>query len=847
MGDCVIASVLPFTDPEMIFALLLLIALVAPLLAEKIKLPGIIGLILSGIFIGPHGFGLLERGNEIELLAMIGLLYIMFLAGLEMDIVQFVKHKNDSLIFGFFTFTIPLFLGTLMGYYLLKLNWLAAILLSTMFSSHTLITYPMVSKLGLVRHRAVTTTIGGTLITDTTALLFLAVIAAMYQGESGVIFWIRLFVIMSVYVALVLLILPWLGHWFFRNIASYGLVAFIGVLTAVFLCAYFAHLAGFEPIIGAFLAGLTLNTLIPEKSTLMNRVQFVGHSLFIPFFLISVGMLVNLTLLLEGERALLVAVSMVIAGIVTKWLAANISQKILSYDSDEAGLIFGLSVNQAAATLAAVLVGFEIGIFDESILTGTIIMILVTSLLGSWFTDKYARSVAIREEEKPYSTADVPQRILIPMANPENAANLTELAVLIRKPGSHEPLYPISVVEAGTDVEERLEKAEKMLGEAVVRAISANVQVVPITRVSTAVVSGIRQSLLDKRISTVILGWKGHVSSNTLVFGRTLDPLIENNKQMFLVSNCCDLSSVNTIKRVVVAIPPLIEHHPGLKSAILTVKRLTDQLGASLYIVSVSPTLKRITEVVGASLPKVRERYSSLDHWSELMPWLQTEISTIKDLVIILNVRQGRLAWQPNLTNLPRWLGEQFSKLNFMVIYPPEPEGEDLEKIHPAVMDHENTPLPPENIFPCLENTTLEEAIEQVLGFAFSQDEQQLDNLKKFFKQLVVAEPIELAPGVVLLHKHIEGIAESRAFLGINRDGWELSGLAFRVKALFLLVSPRDASPEIHLNALAKLVRPLHLTEASEEIVRAGSVEEVLKIFAKYQLEDTETKGEKLE
>jgi Kef-type K+ transport system membrane component KefB/mannitol/fructose-specific phosphotransferase system IIA component (Ntr-type) len=816
----------PVKDPVLIFALLMLIALLAPLLSAKLNLPGIIGLIVTGIVLGPHALGILERAAEIELLGMVGLLYIMFLAGLELDRIQFIHHRNHSLGFGLLTFSIPLFFGSLMTRYILGFSWPAAILLSSCFSSHTLITYPIASRLGLSRQRAVTTTIGGTIFTDTAALLVLAVIAASYKGESG-FFWPQLFFFMIVYVAAVVFILPKLSRWFFRNIATDGVIAFTGVLAAVFLCAYLAYLAGFEPIIGAFIAGLILNSFIPEKSTLMTRIQFVGHSLFIPFFLISVGMLVDVKMLFSTAETMMIAAVMVFAALTTKWGAAYPTQRLLKYTPDEGRLIYGLSVNQAAATLAAVLVGYNIGIFEEPVLTGTVIMILVTSMVGSWVTDRYARRVALREEEEPYQASDTPHRVLVPLANPKTVEELMNLAMLFRRRNSHEPIYPLTIVQSGDKVDERIAKAEKLLGQAVVQALEGDIPVTPTTRAAIDTPVGILQAIVDLRISTIVAGWQGKSTSQARAFGRILDTVLENSTQMMFISRCP--VPLNTMKRVVVAVPPLIDHQPGFVTAIGAIKTLIHQLDSSMLMVSVSPTMEKAKKVMENTLPKVQEKDIQLNSWKDLLVWLKKSLDD-NDLLIVVSVRKGRLAWQPNLNRLPRLLSQQFPEINQVIVYPPDrPWGEVID-MHKGKVFHPSF-LPADHIQLDLSRVAVSEAIYRLLAVAFSERPEVLKRVSGLLSRMADEEPMELSPGVVLLHAHISDVQTSTVFLGINKKGWKLSQTTEDVKVLFILLSSKDASPEVHLKALADLVRPLHQFKAAEQLTNLSSPDEILELF----------------
>lgn len=822
-------GLLPARDPVLIFALLMLVTLVAPLLSERFKIPGIVGLIVTGVILGPHALGVLDRGFEIKLLGTVGLLYIMFLAGLELDRVQILRHKQHTFIFGSITFMAPLVMGSLMAYYVLDFTWPASILLASMFSSHTLMTYPIASRLGLTRQRAVTTAIGGTILTDTAALLVLAIVAALHSGDVGMFFWPRLFFFMTIYVLATISILPRLGKWFFRNVANDGVIAFTGVIASVFLCAYLAHLAGFEPIIGAFLAGLILNSLIPEKSALMNRIQFVGHSLFIPFFLISVGMLVNMRMLFVEHKTILIAGVMVFAGLTTKWFAAHFTRKILKYTAEEGNLIFGLSVNQAAATLAAVLVGYNIGIFEEPVLTGTIMMILVTTLVGSWVTDKYARKVALKEEEEPYEVSETPHRILVPLSNPGSVDELMGLAMLLRKTSSHEPVYPLKVVQSGDRVDERLAEAEKLLGRGVVKALEADIPVNPVARVAIDSSGGICQAVVDLRISTLVVGWNTERVSTTQIFGRTLDSVLDKTTQMIFVSRC--KVPMNTMRRVIVAVPPLIDHQPGFAAAIKAIKNLAYQLDAHLVALSVPPTMGKAEEIIKNTAPKLQESFVDLERWEKLTPWFKKNLGK-DDLLIVVSVRKGRLAWQPNLDRLPRLINENFDFVNLAIVYPPEsPWGESggsRKKIdfHPSF-------LPPDHIklgFQKKEN--ISDSIFELLEPAFPDHKRVARKITDKFAKMAEFEPMELSPGVILLHAHISEIHTSTAFLGINKEGWQLPYTTEDPKVLFVLLSSQDASPELHLKALADLVRPLHHSRASEQLTGLNSVEEVLQMFS---------------
>src|SRR5690554_521221 len=389
---------LPLEDPLLIFSLILAIILLLPLLLQRIRIPGIIGLIVAGIIIGPKGFHILEDSAFVQIFSTIGLLYIMFIAGLELDLNQFKTHRNKSIVFGIYTFIIPLGIGFPLCYYVLSMwdsnfDFAASLLVASMFATHTLLTYPLVSRLGISKDKAVAITVGGTILTDTAVLILLAIILGSHTGGLTQEFWIRLIISFILYSLIMFMLVPLVAKWFFRKLESEKHSHYIFVLSVVFFSAFLAEIAGLESIIGAFVAGLALNKLIPHSSALMNRIEFIGNSLFIPFFLISVGMIVDVSVILSGPMALIIAGTLTVVAISGKWLAAFFSQIIFGFSKGQRGLIFGLSSAHAAATLAVILVGYKAGILDDNILNGTVILILVTCIVASFATEKAAKSI----------------------------------------------------------------------------------------------------------------------------------------------------------------------------------------------------------------------------------------------------------------------------------------------------------------------------------------------------------------------------------------------------------------------------------------------------------------------
>jgi Kef-type K+ transport system membrane component KefB len=379
---------LPVANPVLMFAIVLLIILLSPILLRKIRIPAVVGFIIAGIIVSPHGFNVLKKNSAIELFSTIGLLYIMFIAGIELDLNDFAKKKHKSLIFGALTFSIPILIGFPVCYYFLEYSLTTSILTASMFATHTLVAYPIASKYGVSKNEAVAVTVGGTILTDTTVLIILAIVMGSVKGGLDLMFWIRLIISLGIFTMIEFLLVPRIAKWFFNRVQNDKTSHYIFVLLVVFLSAFFAQLAGIEPIVGAFAAGLALNPLVPHTSKLMTQIEFVGNAIFIPFFLISVGMLVDLSVLFRGYYALMIAGALTLVALMGKWLSALITQKIYKYSNAQRGLIFGLSSSHAAATMAIILVGYKANIIDDNILNGTIILILVTCIVASFATEK---------------------------------------------------------------------------------------------------------------------------------------------------------------------------------------------------------------------------------------------------------------------------------------------------------------------------------------------------------------------------------------------------------------------------------------------------------------------------
>lgn len=657
----------PLEDPVLIFALAIFVFLAAPLLLERYRLPGIVGIILVGALVGPNALGLLERDGAIVLLGQVGVIYLMFLAGLEIDVADLAENPAESVTFGLLSFVIPQAVGTVAGVALLDMSVPAAALYASVFASHTLLAYPVVARLGLVKNRAITAAIGGTVITDTLALLVLAVVVAATAGALTALFWVRLAVGLALFFVGTWVLLPRAGRWFFRTVTEESYFEYLFVLLAVFVAAYAAELAGVEPIIGAFVAGLALNRLIPKRGVLMNRLEFVGNAIFIPFFLLSVGMLVDVRALLLGGDTLLVAASLVVLVLLTKYAAAWVSGRLFGYSRAEVESAFGLTLGQAAAALAVTLVGFEIGLFDRAVVNGVVAMILVISVVSPAVVSRAGRRLALAADA--VAEPAPARRLLVPFSrNTEYRTGLLDLALSLRDPDSDDPIYTVTVVPP--DDIERTEQAiasvEAAGASAGEYAAGAEVAVDSQTRVNHNVASGIAQAALENRISAIVLGWDGARSRTQRTFGSVIDRVLRGTTQLVVVARV--RAPLNAVDELLVVLPPDVEHAAGFPEAAHVAKTLAEDLGATLRVVGVEgdpAELERGLEAVSPDVPLAVERADDFDAALARVE----EASGPGVLPVCFSARRGHLGWHPELQTLPGRIAA-LSEENFAVIYP---------------------------------------------------------------------------------------------------------------------------------------------------------------------------------
>lgn len=668
---------LPIEDPILKFLIILIIILCAPLLLNKLKIPPLLGLIIAGAVIGPYGINLVSRDSSIIMSGTAGLLYIMFLAGMEIDMNDFKKNSLKSLTFGMYTFWVPLLVGTVVGKWILGFSWMTSVLLASMFASHTLIAYPIISKYGIVRNPAVGITVGGTMVTDMLALLVLTIVVGMTTGEVNTLFWIRLAVSIIIFTALVIFVFPLIGRWFFKQVDD-SISQYIFVLSLLFFGSFLAQLAGIEGIIGAFLCGLALNRLIPRSSPLMNRIEFVGNAIFIPFFLLGVGMLVDYRAFFNGWETIEVGLVMIIVATGTKFIAAWLTQKTFHFSLDQRRVIFGLSNAQAAATLAAVMVGYNIilgtdvngqpvRLLNESVLNGTILMILVTCTIATFVAQKGAQNIALHEikntEAHSSEKTRLREHILIPVSNKNTVEELINLSLAIKSPANKDGLYALRVINSNESDEAELKRSRTLLDKAVHTAAAADVHVHDLIRYDLSTTNAITSVVCENGITDMVLGLHQHKSIPADFLGKIADGILcSNGVNTFIYKSMQPLA---TIKRNIFLMPPKAEKELGFVHVMRKIKTIIANTGALSVLYGSHESIDVAKTFFGND---AEVEYREFDDWNDFLIVFRDVKSN--DCMWVFLSRKDGVSYHPVMPKIPGYLNKYFRQNNFILVYP---------------------------------------------------------------------------------------------------------------------------------------------------------------------------------
>lgn len=685
------------TSPVAIFLVVLSLILLAPMLLTRIKIPHVIGLIVAGVIVGPYGFDVLSRDMSFEVFGQVGLFYLMFLAGVEIDMYHLKKNIRRGFVFGLFTFAIPMIVGVPAAMALLHLDAVAAMMLASMFAAHTLLAYPIVSRFGLTKNPAVVIAIAGTIFTVLGSLMVLAgAVGVVRDGGFDVMSTLQLVGMLAAYCVVISYVYPRLTRWFFKRYHD-GIMQFVYILVMVFLAAQAAIMIKIEGVFGAFFAGLVLNRYIPGRSPLMSRIEFVGNAIFIPYFLIGVGMLINLRVLTSGWETLYVAAVMSVVAMVGKWLAAFVTQRVFRMRSIDRSMLYQLSNAHTAVALAVVMIGYNMGVFGEEILNGTVLMILVTCTVSSVGTSRAASRLKVLSLKSPDAIVgeEAPKesgiRTLIPVVNPVTARELVNLALMMSDGNKlRNQIYALHVRNDNSPSSRAVGKSSLELAEHVASVM--DVKLKSIERYDMNFVTGVLNTLEERDINEVVIGLHRRSNSIDSFFGDKLTQLLKATFRMVVISRC--YIPVNTVRRIVVSVPDKAQYETGFAHWVKSIGNLTRQLGCRVIFCCSAETRRYIMAVLRAGRYGIRSEYRLVEAWDDFV-LLANKIQD-DDLFVVVGARRASVSFTSDMDALPEFLRKYFSQNNLIVIYP-EQFGEEAPVLamgDAMSADVESAPIP---------------------------------------------------------------------------------------------------------------------------------------------------------
>ena len=664
----------PITDPTLIFFVVLLIVLFAPIIMGKLRIPHIIGMVLAGIVVGKYGLNILERDSSFELFGRVGLYYIMFLAALEMDMEGMKKNKSRLLIYGLLTCFVPFTLTYLMSIHLLHYSTKSSLLLSCIMASNTLIAYPIVSRYGLQQKPSVTLSVGSSMLSLLIALVILAGLVASFGEHDGILFWIFFAAKFAAYCGFMIFLIPRLTRWFLRRYSD-AVMQFIFVMAMLFMSAALSQIVGIEGVFGAFFAGLILNRYIPHISPLMNRLEFIGNALFIPYFLIGVGMLINVNLLFQGGHILWVIFCIVFFGTLGKAIAAYAACLGFRLPLSSGHMMFGLTSAHAAGSIAMVMVGMNILIgpntylVNDDMLNGVVIMILFTCIIYSLLTDWSSQKIVLRDKELPEAEDEKKgndEKILIPVRYPEYADSLMDLALLVRNQKLNRGLVCLNVVYDDKDMRYNQEQGRQLLDHCSQLAAATDVMTQTQVRIAANIANGIKHAFNEFQCSEIIIGMHMHPERSPKFWGEFHQSLFNGLSRQIIMARV--IQPLNTIRRIQVAVPSRAEFEPGFYRWLERLSRMAGNLDCRIQFHGRTETLALINEYIQNRHHEVRADYALMNHWNE-MPQLAAQISN-DHMLVVITARKGTVSYKTALERLPEEITRFFSGTNLMIIFP---------------------------------------------------------------------------------------------------------------------------------------------------------------------------------
>lgn len=664
----------PLQHPAAVFLAVAAIIVVVPLVCQRVRVPYIIGLIAAGVVLGPYALGVLAPGDSFRFFGDIGILYLMFLAGVEIDRFNLQNNYRSGVILGALTFLLPMLIGVPLVHIVFSLSWPSAALIGVMLSAHTLLTYPAVTRFGLSNTRPAVVAVCATIVAVLAALIVLAEIVQIHRdGGFSPLQGAVLIGKLVGYVTVLWWVMTRLSRWFFRRHAD-GVVQFVYVLAVMLACSTLARLLGLEAILGAFFAGLVLNRFVPLRSVLLRRLDFVGNAIFIPYFLIGVGMLINVKAIFSTLTVASMAIAFTGAALIGKWLAAYIAQRIMGYDGCQRQMMFGLTAGKAAATIAAAMIGFRYGLLGDDEVTAAVAMILLCCIVASVVTQRAVVRMRMRltdddmrEGSSSSGRVGVPRQ-LVAVGNPVTAEGLVKLAAMmrpeVRKNGNDEEMVLLYVRNSSDAMHSSM--GESSLHQAHEAAAGMDIKAREVMRYDMNLSAGMLNAMKEHGCNQLILGLHRPLTAIDSFLGIMEEELVRNSHTMLVMSRC--FVPVNTLRRMEVFVPVNAHYETGFARWVVAVGALAVQLGSEVEFLSTPETMPMIQRVLDANRLQFNREFQPMRSWDDFLI-LSSRISD-DDLMVSIMARRGSISFGPEVEALPGFLNRYFRRYNLLVIYP---------------------------------------------------------------------------------------------------------------------------------------------------------------------------------
>jgi len=777
-------------DQLFVFSVLLFTVFAVPIIAGKTKVPAIVFYILFGVILESFVFQLESIGKSFHIFSEVGKLYLMFIAGVEIDIFHFRKYASKSVLFGVLTFLLPLVLGTVIIFSVFGYSASAALLTACLFASHTLLSLAIINKFGIGNSEPVSVVVGATIISDIAVLAFLAVIVDLSREKDiQLLYWAGMFACWPLFIAAILYLVPKAARRVFRAFSEDGYAQFLFVFAAACLLSWIAHFLRLESLIGAFFCGLALCQIIPKHSILMTKINFVGNTIFIPFFFISAGMLIKPQFFATSGDALILAAALTLLAIVAKTAASYIYGRVFRYPRDAVLMAAGMTIQQAATTIVCAVVGFEAGVIDETVFNAAMLHILLTCSIGEIISVHYAERYArgLQKRTTGMAAIDSGNKTLVFVPSAATSESLLDFACLFRH---YAKKYVISPLALATDRRESAAEAETILGVCMNHANELEEVYRPEMRIASNAADGILRTAVETRASMVVCPFENHSPALVdecpprLVFTRIAGRVAET-------------------KRIIVVFMPTSEDRPDLVMLITEIRHLAQQVSAeAVFCLSENQRDKICPKIDRFMMDAVKHKTVVQSRWNSIKRDLPTLIHPRDAVLIAMGARQ-KLFTLPSANRYPFHLAGRFGQNSIFAAYPPLSLVDAADDV--VALDENSPQGTPEH--PPLEPVASADsdfrgvtaAIAERAGAGHAEIHSVLLSSLELY-------PVELIPGVVLVHAHTEAVGSPRVFVWRQRERCQIAPpLEIAPNALIIVLNPLHGDPQTHLKTLSRI------------------------------------------